>query len=155
MSSALHRAPFGAPFGWAPLRLPGGPGPRGFGDQQQDTWTTVTDVAQKVAPVAKTLLEDRSATESVEVLRAQVKNHEALAKKFPEPLKTVYANKAAVLRARLRAALVAQRDEEASRKARADYVLLGKGATLTGIAVGFGVLYLLVSAGSAVGRSRS
>ena len=135
--------PFGAdPFGLAvePVGEPMGETPA----QAAAPTIAQTDLLTKLAPVVKELLDD-SAVEDVEVLKAKIANHRRLRDASIEPVRTLYANKVRVLEAKLRAAKDAKRLEREEQQATRTWRVLGYTVTGTGIAVGAGVLALLVA----------
>jgi hypothetical protein len=122
-------------------------GPRGFGAEA----SSATDVAKQILPIATQLLKD-DATYDVETLKARIRNHEKMAESLPEPLRTVYANKAKVLRAKLRAARDAQRKEAEDRASKWEWAAIGKSLGVTGIVVGGALVALLLAGVHKVSR---
>lgn len=113
--------------------------------------SSAADVAKQVLPIATQLLKD-DATYDVETLRARIRNHERMARAVPEPLRTLYANKAKVLRAKLRAALDAQRKEAEDRASKWEWAAIGKSLGVTGIVVGGALVALLLAGARKQGR---
>ena len=111
-----------------------------------------TKYTSAAAPLVAALVGDSDSTESVETLKAKIKNHIHLRNTFPEPLKTLYANKVLVLKGKLKAALARQKRDLEDRGSKKEWAVLGKAGIVTGIVVG-GALILLIAAGARkVGR---
>lgn len=111
--------------------------------------TTKEDVLQKLAPVisdtAAKLL-DSSATENVEVLRAKIANHKRMMKYAPEgPMRDFYRNQISVLTAKLNAAKQAKNLEKEEQASVRTWRVLGYTVTGTGVAIGGGVVLLLLA----------
>lgn len=106
---------------------------------------------EQFAPIAKSVLTS-SAEEDVQVLKAQIKNHERLRDTFPEPFKTIYANKVRVLKARLRAAEKAKVEEGKTQTSRWEWAALGKTSVVVGILAGSALTALLITSAVKAGR---
>ena len=105
------------------------------------------------APIVSALVEGSDATASVETLRAKIKNHARLRDTFPEPLKTLYANKVRVLKSKLKAALVRQARDVEDRSSKKEWSVLGKVAVVTGIITGGALILFIVAGARRVGRA--
>lgn len=134
--------PFPRPFG----ATPAAPAP------PSDANPAVVDTLRQVLPIAQELLRD-DATYDVETLKARIRNHEQLARTMPEPLRTLYVNKVKVLKAKLRAARVAQGREAEDRASKWEWAALGKTAVGASILVGASLVALLLASTHRIARS--
>lgn len=115
-----------------------------------DTYTSLLD---QIAPIAKSVLTS-SPEEDVQVLKAQIHNHEKLRDTLPEPFKTIYGNKVRVLKARLRAAETARDEDKKTQVSRWEWAALGKTSVVVGILAGSALTALLVASAIRAGRSK-
>jgi hypothetical protein len=90
-------------------------------------------------------LTEGSADESVEVLKAKIKNQKRMMRSFPEPIKTLYRNNIATLEAKLRAAKRAKVEEAATTQSKREFVQLGQAGVVAGLLVGGALILFLVS----------
>lgn len=134
------------PYGVSPLR----PQPGRLGASDPETGPnpkTVEEWVALVGPIAREVLAS-SATQDVEVLRAKIANQTRMMQVSPEPLKTLYRNNIAVLKAKLRAALQERELERESQQATRTWRIAGYAVTGTGMAVGAGVVVALLALAS-------
>lgn len=115
-----------------------------FGEESDSQIEKATNTARTLLPIAKELLE-ASASQDVEVLKAQIANHRRMRAKVPEPLKTLYSNKIKVLQAKLRAAEQAKLLEQEEQQSTRNWRLLGYSVTGTGIAVGLAATVAVIA----------
>jgi len=115
--------------------------------------TDLTSYTQAAAPVLAALVTTKDSTETAETLRAQIKNHKHLRDTFPDPLKTLYANKVTILEAKLRAALDLRKRDTEDRRSKYEWSALGKAGIITGIVTGGAIILLLVAGARRVGRT--
>lgn len=97
------------------------------------------------AGTALKALTQGSADESVEVLTAKIENQTRLMRTFPEPVKTVYRNNIAVLKARLRAATRARSEESKTTETKREFAQLGQAGIVGGLLVGGALILFLLS----------
>ena len=90
-------------------------------------------------------LTEGSADESVEVLKAKIKNQKRMMRSFPEPIKTLYRNNIATLEAKLRAAKRAKVEEAATTQSKREFVQLGQAGVVAGLLVGGALILFLIS----------
>lgn len=112
------------------------------------------NLLDQIAPIAKSVLTS-SPEEDVQVLKAQIRNHEKLRDTLPEPFKTIYANKVRVLKARLRAAETARSEDKKTQTSRWEWASLGKTSVVIGILAGSALTALLITSAVKSGRSRA
>ena len=124
-------------------------GRRSLGVAAAPDYTSYTKAA---APLLSALVGDKYSTETVETLKAQIANHKRLRDSFPDPLKTLYANKVRVLSAKLKAALDLKKRDAEDRASKYDFAMLGKIGGVVGIFVGGALILLIVSGARRVGR---
>jgi hypothetical protein len=113
-----------------------------------------TTVAAALGPVAKELFAD-DATTDVETLKARIANHRRTRDSFSKGtvIWTLYNNKVNVLKARLKASLVKQREQAEDRASSKQWASLGKSTVVVGLVIGGALTAFLVSATGAVHRS--
>lgn len=104
-----------------------------------DSFAPASTLLEKFAPVAAEIF-NTTAMEDVAVLRAKIKNNEALRDKFPEPLKTFYRNEVRKLKAKLSAKIEAANEERITTQSKREWANLGKAAVVVGILVGVAVV---------------
>ena len=104
-----------------------------------------TTLYATAAAAAVKKLTEGSADESVEVLRAKIKNQKRMLRSVPEPLATLYRNNIAVLEAKLRAAKRAKSEELATTQTKREFFQLGQAGIVAGILVGGSLILFLVS----------
>lgn len=132
-----HASSLGRPLGAA------APAPAAAAAPAEAPPADLTKYTTAAAPILSSLIGGKDSTENVETLRAQIKNHQALRDKFPEPLKTLYGNKVRVLKARLKAALSTQKRDKEDRASKWEWATLGKVGLVTGISIGAALILLI------------